>query len=283
MNPLVVGVLGVGLVDAGRPVLFADDLGLERGDGCFEGVGVRLGADGRAMVADLDAHLARMRRSAAALDIAFDEAGWRSLVTTCLPAWTTPGDAVMRLLLTRGRPGLGPTGVLTIKPAPAVIEAQLRDGVRVVTLPRGTTSDAYVDAPWLLGGVKTLSYAVNMAAGREAIRRGAEDVIFLSTDGAVLEAPTATVVWAVGGTLRTTPVGATGILPGTTQQRLFATAKTCGWQVESVGAVVDDLHAARAVWLVSAGRGPVDVVELDGKGRARDLLLNAEIRRLAGF
>lgn len=283
MDPLVVGVLGVGPVDAGSPVLYADDLGLERGDGCFEGLGVALDPDGRATVANLDAHLSRMRRSAAALEIDFDEVAWRSLVSTCLAAWTGTTGAVMRLLLTRGRPSRGPTGILTIKLAPDTVDAHRRDGIRVVTLSRGTAPDAYRDAPWLLGGVKTLSYAVNMAAGREAARRGADDVIFLSTDGGVLEAPTATVVWSVGANLLTTPVGSSGILPGTTQHRLFAAAEAAGWRVGSSTATVDDLHAARAIWLVSASRGPVDVVELDGKGRARDRALNEQIRELAGF
>ena len=97
--------------------------------------------------------------------------------------------------------------------------------------------------------MKTLSYAVNMAALREAERRGADDVIFVSADGVVLEAPTASVVWATERTLHTTPTGPTGILPGTTQQLLFDRAAAAGWTTETVAARVDDLHAADTVWL----------------------------------
>ena len=50
--------------------------------------------------------------------------------------------------------------------------------------------------PWLLAGAKTLSYAVNMAALRHAERHGAGDVIFVSSDGYVLEGPRSTVVIA---------------------------------------------------------------------------------------
>src|SRR5213078_3160985 len=135
---------------------------------------------------------------------------WRRLVAEAVAAWTVPGEAVMRLLLTRGRTPEGPpTGLLTIKLAPELYASQRVNGICVITLARGTSVETFADAPWLLGGVKTLSYAISMAALREAARRGADDVIFVSTEGQVLEAPTATVIWAVGRTLHTPPLGST--------------------------------------------------------------------------
>ena len=64
---------------------------------------------------------------------------------------------------------------------------------------------------------------------------------------------------------------------------LFAACATGRPRTETATARVDDLHAADTVWLISSVRGPVDVVELDGKGRSRDLRVLAEIARLAGF
>jgi 4-amino-4-deoxychorismate lyase len=280
---LLLGLLGVGLVDPAHPVVRAEDSGIDRGDGCFEGCRIRTDRNGRSEVDKLDAHLARMARSAAALDIPFDESGWRSLVATAVAAWHTPGEYGLKLVLTRGAGDGVPTGLLTVRPLADSVARQRREGIRVIALERGFGAEAFRHAPWLLGGVKTLSYAVNMAALREAERHGADDVIFLSTDGFVLEAPTASVVWSAGRTLRTTPVGASGILPGTTQQLLFDHAAAAGWTVETVPARLDDLHLADVVWLVSSVRGPVDVVELDGKGRTRDLDLVTQIAELSGF
>ncbi|MCU1656132.1 MAG: 4-amino-4-deoxychorismate lyase, partial [Pseudonocardiales bacterium] len=258
----LLAILGSGLVDPDTPVLRADDLGLTRGDGCFEGCRIVTDLDGLSQVDKLDAHLDRMSRSAAALGIPFDRSAWRGLVTQACAAWAEPGEATMRLLLTRGRAdGAGPTGLLTISAIPSDYARQRRDGIRVVTLSRGTTSDAFADTPWLLGGVKTLSYAINMAALREATRRGADDVIFVSGDGQVLESPTSSVVWTVGTRLHTPPAGPSGILGGTTQQLLFDRASAAGWTTMTTAASVDDLHAADALWLIGTVRGPVEVID----------------------
>lgn len=189
----------------------------------------------------------------------------------------------MKLLLTRGPQDGSPSGYAAIAPLPADYARLRRDGITAITLARGYAADAFVDAPWLLGGVKTLSYAVNMAAHREAVRRNADEVIFTSADGFVLEAPTGTVVWSVGRTLHTTPTGSTGILGGTTQQRLFGRASAAGWRTEYTLAGMEQLHAADVVWVMSSVRGPVDVVDLDGSKRERRPTIDAEIRRLAGF
>ncbi len=131
--------------------------------------------------------------------------------------------------------------------------------------------------------MKTLSYAVNMAAQREAARRGADDAVLVSADGHVLETPTGSLVWSIGRTLHTTPTGPTGILGGTTVARLLDRAAAAGWTVAHTLATVDDLHDADAVFVISSLRGPVDVAELDGRARARRLPLVGEIRRLSGF
>ena len=77
--------------------------------------------------------------------------------------------------MTGGRPGHEPVSMAVILPIPHDLEAMRSSGIAAVSLQLGTDPRARVDAPWLLDGVKSTSYAVNMAARDEALRRGADD------------------------------------------------------------------------------------------------------------
>jgi 4-amino-4-deoxychorismate lyase len=276
----LVGILGVGLVDPTAPQLRADDLGVVRGDGCFETIRVR--PDGG--LDDLDLHLERMQRSMAALDLpAIDPAAWRELAAVMVAGRSGRQEGVLRLIVTRGPDEAGPPtafGLLSAISARQLHER--RHGVSVTTLSRGLTADATVEAPWLLGGVKAISYAVNMAALRYARAAGADDAIFVSADGQLLEAPTATVVWLSAGVLRTPPVRPLGILDSVSTRRLFANAAAEGFGTEVERGTVADLHAADGVWLLSSVRVAAAVTSLDGKPLATDPATTAKVLRAAG-
>ena len=260
-------------VPADRPVVTAFDAGLGRGDGVFESVLV-VGGD----TPHLAAHLDRLARSARLLELADPGAAtWRELTATVVDGWDAAPEGVLRLFLTRGDGGT-PTAVALLAPVPADVVRQREHGIAVVSLSLGIPAGFRASAPWLLGGAKTLSYAVNMATQRHAQRSGADDVVLTSLEGRVLEGPTSTVVWAADGELRTAPVD-TGILPGTTQARLFARAEEDDWPTAVVPGTVADLHAADAVWLVSGIRGPAAVHTLDGVRRG-DAGLTARVREL---
>lgn len=275
-------VLGRGVVDADAPVLLGDDLGLTRGDGCFEATRLIVAESGTARVDHLDAHLQRFCRSAAALDLPpVDVEAWRALIDAAVAGWPAPGEAVLRLMLTRGSersPAAPVTGVVTIAPLDPSARAG-RDGVRVVTLDRGHTADAFVGKPWLLGGVKTLSYAVNVAAGREAKRRGADEALFVSTDGFALEAPRSALVWLCDGALGTTTVEGTGILASITQAAGFAGAVADGVPTAMTLLPVAELFEVDAAWLLSSGRGVAPIVTLDGRPLRQSADWTARLRR----
>jgi 4-amino-4-deoxychorismate lyase len=262
-------------VGADEPAVSAFDLGLGRGDGVFESVAVVDG--GTPHLAD---HLARLGRSAGLLEL--DDPGmsvWRALVDAALSAWPAERAGVCRLFLTRGLgEGLPPTSLALLSPVPAEVLRQRTQGLSVVTLSLGVPADFRAGAPWLLGGAKTLSYAVNMAAQRHAHALGADDVVFTSLEGQLLEGPTSTLVWSAGGTLHTPPLE-TGILAGTTSARLFARAADAGRPTAFTAGTVADLHAADAVWLLSGVRGAATVHTIDGVARG-DAGLSEGVRAL---
>lgn len=258
-----------------RPVLTAFDQGLARGDGVFESVAVVGGS-----APHLAAHLSRLSRSADLLDLPDVGARiWAQLVDAVLAEWPPHLEGACRLFLTRGLgEGMPPTALAVLAPLTPEVLHQREHGVSVVSLGLGVPATFRAGAPWLLGGAKTLSYAVNMAALRYAHTQGADDVVFTSLEGQLLEGPTSTVVWAAGGALHTPPLD-TGILAGTTAARLLARAAEAGWPTSVTPGSVPDLHAADAVWLVSGIRGPATVHTLDGVPRG-DAGLTPRIREL---
>jgi 4-amino-4-deoxychorismate lyase len=247
-------------VDPDEPVVTAFDQGLGRGDGAFESV---LVTGGR--TPHLDAHLDRLHRSARLMELPDPgEAPVRALVAAATADWPADVDGACRVFLTRGLgEGTPPTLLALLAAVPAETLRQRAEGIAVVTLSLGVPADFRATAPWLLGGAKTLSYAVNMAAQRHAHAAGADDVVFTSLEGRLLEGPTSTVVWAAGGRLHTPPVE-TGILAGTTQARLFDRAEADGWPTAVTPGTVADLQTADAVWLLSGIRGAAAVTRLDG-------------------
>lgn len=263
----VVVTLDGGVRDAGVPLLHADELAAVRGDGIFETLLVR---DGGSCL--LEAHLARLTQSARMTDLPEpDLTRWRSAVATAVELWTsdTVDEGVLRLVYSRGREsGSAPTAYLTLGPVADRVAAARSEGVSALTLARGLPSRAD-DVPWLLAGAKTLSYAVNMAALRHAARQGAGDVIFVSSDGFVLEGPRSTVVIATSVDEKTcflTPPPWYPILRGTTQQALFTVARDKGYDCDYRSLRLADLVAAQGVWLVSSITLGARVHTLDGRG-----------------
>jgi len=262
--PRVVAVLssaGGRLVPADTPILRADDLGVLRGDGIFETLHVRAGEPWL-----LDEHLARMRRSAQRLALALPPAGaLAELVALACGAWSPEVEGTLRLVCTRGPDGAdSPTVYATVGPVGEAIRRGRREGVRVVTATLAVPAQGRTGAPWLLGGAKTLSYAVNMASLRWAAEQGADDALWVSTDGYVLEAPTATLVWLDGDTLCTVPSEPTAILAGITARTLLAAAGGLGWRTAERFVTPAELHSTGGVWLTSSVRGVAEIRTIDG-------------------
>ncbi|WP_037320435.1 aminodeoxychorismate lyase [Amycolatopsis orientalis] len=263
------------LADPEAAHLRVDDLGLLRGDGVFETI---LVVDGRPR--ELRPHLDRLARSAAMLDLPEpDLAAWERAAQTVIDNWSGSAEIALKLVYTRGidgDPEAKPFGfALGVEIDEKVLRARV-EGVAAITLERGIDPELAQRAPWLLLGAKSISYGVNMAALREAARRGASDVIFTAADGSVFEGPTSTVVLAKDKTLYTPPA-TIGILPGTTQAALFRGAERAGWSIKVEPLQVSDLSEGDGLFLTSSVRKLTSVHTLDGVALGDSSAVHAEL------
>ena len=248
MTLLAVAVGGRGVVDPDEPVLNA----------AFETTRVYGGTPFK-----LSEHLARLAGSAARIGLPpVDEQAVEGLARSALGAANSP-DAVLRLYWTAGREGSGrPTALALVSSIPEHLDDLRARGSKLVSLPLGLQADLRAFAPWLLGGVKSTSYAVNMAAEAEARRRGADDAVFLASDEIVLEGPVTNVWWRLEDVLYT-PGLELGILAGVTRATLIEQAAALGYDVREGAFPLSQLASADEAFTSSSVREVMPVVELD--------------------
>jgi branched-subunit amino acid aminotransferase/4-amino-4-deoxychorismate lyase len=216
------------VMPAAEATIPVTDDGLVRGDGVFEVIRVY---DGKPYA--LDHHLDRMERSIANLRLTGtpERDVLEREVAELLEARGGSFDGALRIMLTAGE-----RRILMTEPLPALAER---------------TRLAYVTyAPSrLLDGVKSLSYAANMLAGRVAKERGFDEALFVTPHGRVLEAPTSSLFYVnARGELCTPPLD-DHILASITRARV----------IELTGAVervttTEELLDAREAFLASTTR-----------------------------
>jgi 4-amino-4-deoxychorismate lyase len=273
MTVLALAVTGRGLVDPVEPVIRADDEGLLRGRAAFETLKVYGGRPFR-----LEAHLDRLTASAASIGLpAVERRRIQVLVGLVLPK-AASGDASLRLVWTAGPARGAPSALALLSDIPDWIEPARERGASAVSL-----LGVRASAPWLLPGVKSTSYAVNMAAEAEARRRGVDEALFVDGDGIVLEGTVTNVWWRVGDTLFT-PALDLGILAGVTRATLVELAPQCGFSVEEGAYPLARLLESEEAFTSSSVREVMPLVEVDGttlgRGPAADAL-QAALRDLA--
>jgi branched-chain amino acid aminotransferase len=209
------------------------DEGLTRGDGAFEVV--RLYGGRPFALAD---HLARLDRTCDGLRLPYDAEALRAEISALLDA-AGPVDALMRVVLTRGE-----RRILTIEPSPP------RPAVaRVATVTYATTR--------VLDGLKTLSYAGNMLAGRLARERGFDEALLVTPHGRVLEGPTWSFFWVAGGQLYTPPLE-DRILASITRAYLL---EEC--EAEERACTMDDVAGAEEAFIASSVREVMPIAAVD--------------------
>ena len=242
-----------------EPLVAADDLAVLRGEAVFETLRV-VGPRAHAATAHLD----RLQRSAAALDLTLPPRGaLEQLVAEAAAGWPTGEDASLRLVATKGSAD-APGVTFALVSAIPVHTVTGRLGVHAVTLGLGVPAGLRAASPWLLPGVKCSSYAVPMAALRAAAEAGGEEAVWVSLDGEVLEAATSNVAWiGSDGVLVTPPPDEVGVLPGTTVAEVLDHARARGVPVVVRRGRLEELRGAREAMLLSSVRGVAPLLSLD--------------------
>lgn len=263
------------LVDADAHHLSISDRGFQLGDGIFETARAR-----RGVVIELDEHLERLRESAEAMaiqlplgDEALAGAIDRLLAANHLGASggeaAEPRDAAIRITVSRGVArvrGLLPAQLGDLRPTVG-IQAWRHVPLPQALLERGVSAISSAirrDPGSPLAGVKSTSRAEYVYARLEAVRAGADDALFLTTNGSISEATTANVVLIAGSTLGTPPRSA-AILAGVTRGWLIAHAESLGFTAAEVDIRPEHLLAADEAFLCSSLAGIVPLTQFDGR------------------
>jgi branched-chain amino acid aminotransferase len=262
------------VLPSGGPHLSAFDRGFQLGDGIFETLRARGGH-----VTELREHVARLRRSADGLAIPLPgdlDARLASGIADLLSAEGlagAAGDASVRITVSRG--SWGSRGLLppAAEPLAATIVIQAWP---VVPPPAGHLDHGLVlvasairrDPLNPIVTLKTTSRADYVYARLEARRAGADDALFLTTQGYLSEATTANIFLvrraADGVPELATPGLDCAILPGTTRSWLLRWAGGAGLRPVEGTLTPDELAAADEAFLSSSVAGILPVTRFNG-------------------
>jgi D-alanine transaminase len=234
------------------------DRGFLFADGIYEVTAV---LDGKLI--DSASHLARLERSAAALEIA-------------LPLTTAEIEQVERELIVRNGLDRGtiyiqltrgaaerdflaepakPTLLLFTQAGDMLANPAVKNGASVITMP---------DIRWDRRDIKSVMLLAQVLAKRAAKEAGAQEA-WLVQDGYVTEGASSTaLIVTTDGTLVTRPNSST-ILPGCTRAAVLALAERDGVTLEERAFTVEEALAAREAMLTSASTFVIPIVRIDGQ------------------
>lgn len=239
------------------------DHGLLYGDGVFEGIRAY---EGR--VFKLHEHVERLYQSAKAiaLDIPLSRAEMADVILQACRE-NDLRDAYIRPVVTRGVGDLGidprrckaPTVFVLARPLLRLYgDEAYAKGLKVVSL---STRRNPIDC--LSPNIKSLNYLNNVLGRIEANRQGADEGLFLDTNGFVSEATADNIFIVSGGRLLTPPVY--NSLRGITRASVIEIAEEEGIPVAEVPLALFDVYNADEVFITGTAAEVAPVVEVDGR------------------
>lgn len=229
------------------------------GDGIYEVIPVHGGRLFRPA-----AHLARLERSAAALQLRnpHDRDAWESLLAELLAA-NGGGEQYIYLQLSRGAewgrnhaplPDITPAVFAYGSPWPQPAESTLQQGLPCITAE---------DNRWGRCDIKSTALLANVLLRQLAVDAGAAEAILLS-GGLLREASASSVLVVIDGTV-IAPPNSTHILPGTSRLVVEELCDALGIPRREADITEAQLRGAQEIWLSAATREVQPVTRLDGR------------------
>jgi branched-chain amino acid aminotransferase len=151
-----------------------------------------------------------------------------------------------------------PTVLITATPLPLGFDARLKAGWQAVFAPWRRPKE------FPLWQVKSANYLANLLARRYAHQQGAQEAIWLNTDGNLTEGTSTNLFLVVNGCLLTPPVEE-GLLAGVTRQFILALAPQMGFPVKEVPLPLTMLDRAQEAFVTNAVVGVVPLTAMEGQ------------------
>ena len=230
------------------------DRGFLFGDGVYEVIPVYGGKPFR-----LAEHLERLGNSLAGIRMPspLTAAEWEAVFGRLIQG---VHDQSIYLQVTRGTGtkrdhafphGVSPTVFVMCVPITPIPAAA---GVKAITVP---------DIRWQWCHIKAITLLANVLQRQQAVDEGCAEAILIR-DGLALEGAASNLFAVVAGVLVTPPKG-NDILPGITRDLVVEIAQSNGISLAERSITVDELRNAEEVWVTSAIREILPIIELDGE------------------
>ncbi|MGH7260715.1 MAG: D-amino-acid transaminase [Nitrospiraceae bacterium] len=235
-----------------------EDRGFQFGDGIYEVIRTYHG-----QLFQLDAHLARLERSAKAIELPLP---WNSQqwATHVREGITRSGYAESKvyLQLTRGAAprdhvfpvSMKPTAVMTVREMKPMDPTLQASGVAVMTMD---------DWRWGRCDIKSVNLLPNVMARQKAKQAGAFEAVFVHR-GQVTEGAVSNVMVVKAGRVLTAPESER-ILSGVTRTIVLELARKEGLPVEERFVTLDDFLRADEIFLTGTTVEVLPVIRVDGK------------------
>ncbi len=210
----------------------------------------------------LDNHLARLSNSLAELRIRdpYSKEAWLDIIQRMIDV-NGGGDIAVYVQVSRGaedgRDHFYPENIdptVFAMATPIIANPKELTGISVVTLE---------DNRWNRCDIKSTSLLANIMVRQLARDSGADDAILIK-DGILTEAGSASVVTVENGVIFARP-NSNQLLPGTTRAMVLGLAQSDGIECREELVSEDRLKAADEIWLLSATKGIVPVITIDGE------------------